>query len=1276
MRDTLGESLRRLKWIKVRKIRMFAVLLALSLVVSLDVFWALRQPGLTLAGDASCGIEEHTHDDDCGRKVCVCPLPEEAHIHDDSCYLIQLAEAKEEHRLVCQQTEEPHLHGDSCYETVMMEPIIESVLVCEGESETHFHEIGCYEMRQIGTREENLLICNLISEPHQHIEGCFAVEITEPVEERILICGLSEETHIHEDACYEWELTCEKAEHIHSLACYSDQSADVETMLDWQQMFEDYPYTGDLRRDLVGIAQTQVGYAESALNFAVGPDGIRRGYTRYGAWYGTPYNDWSAMFVSFCLSYAGADPAEAPGNIGAASMMEIWKHLDKYAPVGEYDPAIGDLVFFEDNTVGIVAEVYNATICVIRGDVNDAVCSEVLPLADETIIGWGSTVGTVPAEETESEEELEKDLLDISDGPAVFIFAGEGAQAAMQRYSLRNTRAIIDLLPYLGANGGGYFFTLLDFNNVELPKDAEGNYIAEAAEKYKLTVTFNSPNGFAPGTYQYQVPNGLLVDGGQGEFVLQDDTNVGSWTVTDTGLITLVFNEQINSRTDITISMALGIHFPEQEEPIDFDGKISVSIEKPPPQSNPTVVNKWGNQGGTPGSDGDDPNKIYWGIEVIGNKDSKIPGSILTDQIIDGEWSKIHRYTASDIAGGLSIGVSENGNWHTWEVAADDPHLIWTETGWTYKMPQTATCQWCGELELGNEGWYYYIKYTSTPDPAGTAGTFGYENDATIDGAYGYAWINFTHGEATGEIIKNGSFASDAGGGAFLWEFEATVPGRPVGERAKYHWYIMDNMRLLDSGGQVAGLIENDAHLATVAATYNGTTVLIPRIQDATDADLFAWDNGWSATENGINHGREFSILCRCQCTPDTCHWGANCGEYWYKVDGVPYSTTDFCQCWTLTENVTFTFVYKTNAVPLVDNYGGLGYQVQNVAELFYIPEGASGGASVSRSEAIVPIPGVFKKELTHDFDGYTANYKITVNEAKLVLTNGTPLYIHDVMTSTLAYISGSLVVTAEDADGNTTILRQGTDYTVAYDGTGKQTDAQGNAAHVLDIVIRHPQPVMYTLDYDATIIIPEQVTEGIRYGNSASVTLWGEKVSDDSVQKVYADIVIAAKNYTVEMLKTSAVTGEPLAGATFGFYNEQGGLITTDISDENGKMVFQTSITEGIILRDHTLYYLQEQKAPSGYMLDDTKHWFCFCNQPDDSCEICQELLAQTQGTRIPYDQVGQLHAINEMIYYDLPATGGCGIYPLVIASVMMIVTPLLYAFIQRRKQERRGAG
>ena len=1141
MQDIVDRSLKWLRRTRVRRMRMVAILLVLSLVVSLDVFWILRQPGLTLAGNADCKIVEHTHN------------------------------------AICQSGDVP---------------------------------------------------CNL-------------------------------------------------TEHVHTLECYSNESLDVEAQLDWQKMFADYPMTGNLRTDLVNIAKTQVGYTESKQNYQVADDGVTRGYTRYGAWYGAPYNDWSALFVSFCLHYAGADSKQYPGNIGANAMAELWKKANKYAPVGQYTPVSGDLVFFKDNTVGIVTEVLNATVYVIRGDVEGAVRGSVLFQSDASISGWGLIDGTpTPTDKHPTVEET--DPLDISNGPVVYFYEnhnGETPKRARYLYQ-RNATTITDLIPYLNENGGNFFFTLLDLNNVELPKDENGNYIATAGVGYKLTLTFVSPEGFLPGTYQYQIPNGLMVDGGEGSFVLKDGTEVGSWVVTDTGLITLEFNDHMNSRTDITISSTLGIHFPEQEEPIDFDGKITVTIEKSPPQTNPTYVNKWGKQGGTQGAELIDPGKIYWGLEIIGNKDSQIPGNILTDRIVFGEWSKTHKFTESDMAGGLTFGVaSPNGGWHAWTVHTDDPHLIWTETGWSYKMPTTATCQWCGEIELGNEGWYYYINYTSTPDRAGTAGTFGYENDATIDGAYGYAWVNFTHGDITGEIIKNGSFISDAGGAAFLWEFQAIIPGRAVGQKADYHWYIMDNMSLLNSNGSFISRFENSAHLATVYATFNGTTIQIPRIQDATDNDLFAWDNAWTATENGINYGREFNLLHRCQCTPETCFWGNHCDEYWFQQDDGTHLQNGFCQCWTPTEEIVFTFVYKTNDLSLVERYGGLNYQLYNEANLYYKPDGIS-AALVSGSTAQVPIPGLFHKELTHDFDGYTANYRITINEAKLVLTDGSPLHIRDSMTDTLAFISGSLVITAEDVNGNVTTLRQGADYTVTYDGTGNQKDDQGKQVHVLDILILHPQPVMYTLDYDTTLIFPDQVTGAIKYSNSAEITLWGESIKDNAVEKVYADINISAKSYTVKLMKTSAETGEPLADAMFGLYNEHGGLIATATTNIHGELAFQSNIAQGIILREHVLYYVQELRAPPGYKLDDTKHWLCFCNEIGNSCGVYKEIAPGVDVIRIPLEQGGNIPVTNNLMPYALPETGGFGIYPLILVSVIFIITPLVYMSIQKRKRERRGVG
>jgi LPXTG-motif cell wall-anchored protein len=370
---------------------------------------------------------------------------------------------------------------------------------------------------------------------------------------------------------------------------------------------------------------------------------------------------------------------------------------------------------------------------------------------------------------------------------------------------------------------------------------------------------------------------------------------------------------------------------------------------------------------------------------------------------------------------------------------------------------------------------------------------------------------------------------------------------------------------------------------------------------------------------------------------------------------------------------MTFTFVYKTEDLSVIQEYGSLGYQLNNHAQLYYMPDG-SNSVRVSYDDAAVTIPNLFEKQLTHDYDGYTAHYRITVNEAKAVLTNGSPLTIHDVMTDTLAYISGSLVITAENANGHTTTLRQDVDYTVSYDGTGSQRDPSGKKVHVLDIVILKPQPVMYILDYDTTLIMPEQITGSVKYSNAANITLWGKEISDDAVEKVYADINIAAKSYAVEVSKTCALTNKPLPGATFGLYNAQGGLIATGTTNADGKLMFQTNITQGIVLREHVAYYLQEVHPPEAYRLDDTKHWFCFCDGTGASCVACSKILSEVDAVRIPYEQVGVVDAVNEPTNLELPATGGIGTPIYMLCGLALVLGPLAYGFSLRRRYERRS--
>ena len=127
--------------------------------------------------------------------------------------------------------------------------------------------------------------------------------------------------------------------------------------------------------------------------------------------------------------------------------------------------------------------------------------------------------------------------------------------------------------------------------------------------------------------------------------------------------------------------------------------------------------------------------------------------------------------------------------------------------------------------------------------------------------------------------------------------------------------------------------------------------------------------------------------------------------------------------------------------------------------------------------------------------------------------------------------------------------------------------------------------------------------------------------------------------------------------------------MIATETTGLNGMLTFQTNIVHGIILREHVLYYIQEIKAPAGYQLDDTKYWFCFCDKKSDSCQVCDEVLAGLDAVQIPFEQINQIPISNELLKYELPATGGSGIYPLILVSVVFVITPLVYMSIRRRK-------
>ena len=360
----------------------------------------------------------HTHGDSCYTETAslVCAIPEsDAHQHGEGCY----ATVRE---LTCTLPEtQGHEHTDSCYawektltcgqaaEPADGETPAEPKPICGGkEIILHKHTEECFD--------HGTLICGKTQVlEHIHNADCFTT-IEEPVDTETLTCELPEsEGHQHSALCYgTWILLCTQEEHTHSPICYADPTADLETAEVWEKTIANARLTGEWRQDVLAIAQTQLGYTESRKNFIIDEeDGTKqKGYTRYGAWYGSPYSDWCAIYVSFCLHYAGVPEEKFPMSSGCESWIETLSQepYNLYHPARfvnadgseeSYVPTVGDLIFFSydqngiSDHVGIVAELIPATesmpaqIKTIEGNTSNRVRYETYELESPVILGYG-----------------------------------------------------------------------------------------------------------------------------------------------------------------------------------------------------------------------------------------------------------------------------------------------------------------------------------------------------------------------------------------------------------------------------------------------------------------------------------------------------------------------------------------------------------------------------------------------------------------------------------------------------------------------------------------------------------------------------------------------------------------------------------------------------------------------------------------------------------------------------------------------------------------------
>ena len=289
----------------------------MAMIVVFCTTYVLILPAITMEGDLNCGLMEHTHSESCYteliEQVTVCGLEEgipPEHLHDGPCY-------DEAGELICtQETEAAHVHSESCWQE----------------------------------QSRRVLSCQIPE--HTHEESCYPAEAQEPTELHYL-CGQG--VHSHVESCYDenGSLICTIPEHTHLATCVVaqlDNTADLEDDDQWNAMASLIVRTDDWAKDLLAMAKSQIGYAESETNVILNENGTIQGYSRYGDWYGNAYQPWDDVFIQFCIHYAGIPRDAIPRESDTAAWISRLDQKNLLHTPADALPEPGSIVFCKDET--------------------------------------------------------------------------------------------------------------------------------------------------------------------------------------------------------------------------------------------------------------------------------------------------------------------------------------------------------------------------------------------------------------------------------------------------------------------------------------------------------------------------------------------------------------------------------------------------------------------------------------------------------------------------------------------------------------------------------------------------------------------------------------------------------------------------------------------------------------------------------------------------------------------------------------------------------------
>ncbi len=140
-----------------------------ALIISLIVFWWLKLVGITVTGEAFCGLEEHTHSRECYTSELICGFEGKT----ESTAPDEISSQENNETAVCsaeELTAEPHIHTEEC---------LKEILTCNKTE--HIHSAECFPDKTADTENES-----------DWLSTFDKVEITDSISENLIAIAMSQ----------------------------------------------------------------------------------------------------------------------------------------------------------------------------------------------------------------------------------------------------------------------------------------------------------------------------------------------------------------------------------------------------------------------------------------------------------------------------------------------------------------------------------------------------------------------------------------------------------------------------------------------------------------------------------------------------------------------------------------------------------------------------------------------------------------------------------------------------------------------------------------------------------------------------------------------------------------------------------------------------------------------------------------------------------------------------------------------------------------------------